>query len=163
MQFHTMFQDMSEVCQCLKFHQIHGSHWSADLTRRSRLFICVETNKSWRLELSSAFAVSRVNSGQFLSGLCISVQEHYWHLRWKCLLSSPSSCTKDFGGCCVLKTLARYMLWKVISAISLALAHLSWKFSRSFNLIDSWIIWASNLVNITTKGTVISTSAHWYL
>ena len=40
-----------------KFHLIQGSHWSADLTWRSRFFICVETKSSWRLASSIAFAV----------------------------------------------------------------------------------------------------------
>ena len=86
-------QDMPEDHQYLKFCLINNSHWSADWTQRSRLFICVETNSWWRVVSSIAFAVSRVNSGQFLSGSFISIRGHYLYLRWKCLLSSPSSCT----------------------------------------------------------------------
>ena len=86
-------QDMPEDHQYLKFCLINNSHWSADWTQRSRLFICVETNSWWRVVSSIAFAVSWVSSGQFLSGSFISIRGHYLYLRWKCLLSSPSSCT----------------------------------------------------------------------
>ena len=52
-------------------------HWSADLTQRSRLFICVETN-SWCMLLSSiASAVFWVNSAQFFSGKSMSMRQHY--------------------------------------------------------------------------------------
>ena len=123
-------QDIPEDCQHFQFYLTYGSHLSADTTQRSRLFICVETNSPWRLASSIAFAVSWVNSGQFLSGLCISVKEHYFDLKCKCLCSSPSSRTWARGGCWVLKTIARYILWKVTSAFSLALVHLSWKLSK---------------------------------
>ena len=58
-------------------------HWSADLTQRSRLFICVET-KSWRMLSSSiASAVCWVNSAQLLSGKSMSMKQHYNLLGWK--------------------------------------------------------------------------------
>jgi len=55
------------------------AHWSADLTQRSRLFFCVETN-SWCMLLSStASAVFWVNSAQFFSGKSMSMKQHYLH------------------------------------------------------------------------------------
>ena len=89
-QLPTMFHNMSKVCQCLKFHSTNSSHWSADLTQRSMLFICVETNSSWRLASSIAFAVSWVNSGQLFSGLCISAN-HYLFFFKNGMLLWPTS------------------------------------------------------------------------
>ncbi len=66
----------------------------------------------------------------------------------------PSKCTYVLGGYPVFMTLGRYTLWKVCSAFALALYHLSPSSSISFNSTYSLIIWASNLVNIATKGTV---------
>ena len=72
--FPLISHEISKVCpsQCFEFHSTNGSHWSPDLIQRLILFICVDTNKSWRLVLSIAFAVSWVNCGQLFSGLCIS-------------------------------------------------------------------------------------------
>ena len=77
-------------------------------------------------------------------------------LKCQCLLFSPSSFTWAFGGYSVFRTLGRYVSWKVILAISLALIHLSSEFFKLFNLTDSWIIWASNFVNMATNGTMIN-------
>ena len=54
----SIIQDVSEDLQCLNLHVINDSHSSAYLEQRSRLFICVETNRSRRRESSIAFAVS---------------------------------------------------------------------------------------------------------
>ena len=54
-------------------------HWSADLTQRSRLFICVETNSWCMLSSSIASAVCWVNSAQFFSGKSMSMTQHYSH------------------------------------------------------------------------------------
>ena len=102
--FHRMFQDMSELYQSLKLHLICGSHWSADLTQRSTLFICDETNSSWRLASSIAFAVSWINSGQFFSALCIPVK-HQFCSSINCRSLPPPNCTWTFGGCWVFMTL----------------------------------------------------------
>ncbi len=51
--------------------------WSAHLTQRSRLFICVDTNSSCKVVSSIASAVWWVNSGQSVSGKSISIGEHY--------------------------------------------------------------------------------------
>ena len=59
-------------CEC-------DPHWSADLTQRSRLFICVETNSCCMLSLSIACAVFWVNSAQFFSGKSMSMKQHHSH------------------------------------------------------------------------------------
>ena len=62
-----------------KWHCGCDPHWSADLTQRSRLFICVETNSWCMLWSSIASAVFWVNSAQFFSGKSMSVNQHYSH------------------------------------------------------------------------------------
>ena len=54
-------------------------YWSADLTHRSRLFICVEINSWCMLSSSIASAVFWVNSAQFFSGKSISMKQYYTH------------------------------------------------------------------------------------
>ena len=53
-------------------------YWSADLTQRSRLFICVETNSPCMMSSSIASAVCWVNSAQFFSARSMSMK-HYSH------------------------------------------------------------------------------------
>ena len=66
---------------CLKLVKVWNwilkwnSHWSADLTQRSRLFICVETNNSCKVESSITSAVFVVSSWQSCSGRCISTRK----------------------------------------------------------------------------------------
>ena len=60
-----------------KWHVECDAHWSADLTQRSRLFICVETNSWCMLSSSIASAVCWVNSAQFFSGKSMSMEQHY--------------------------------------------------------------------------------------
>jgi len=62
-----------------KWHFECDSHWNADLTQRSRLFICVETNSWCMLSSSIASAVCWVNSAQFFSGKSMSMKWHYSH------------------------------------------------------------------------------------
>ena len=62
-----------------KWHFKCEPHWSADLTQRSRLFICVETNNWCMLSSSIASAVCWVNSAQFISGKYMSMGQHYSH------------------------------------------------------------------------------------
>ncbi len=57
-----------------KWHFECDPHWSADLTERSRWFICVETNSSCILSLSIASAVCWANSAQFFSGKSMSMK-----------------------------------------------------------------------------------------
>ncbi len=60
-----------------KWHCECDPHWSADLTQRSRLFICVETNSWCMLSSSITSAVCWVNSAQFFSGKSMSMKWHY--------------------------------------------------------------------------------------
>ena len=62
-----------------KWHFECDPHLSADLTQRSRLFICVETNSWYMLSSSIALAVCRVSSAQFFSGKSMSMKQHYAH------------------------------------------------------------------------------------
>ncbi len=62
-----------------KWHFECELHWSADLTERSKLFICVETNSWCMLSLSIASAVCWINSAQFFSGKSMSMKQHYSH------------------------------------------------------------------------------------
>ena len=55
----------------------YDPHWSADLTQRSRLFICIETNSWCILSSSIASAVFWVNSAQFFCGKSMSMKQHY--------------------------------------------------------------------------------------
>jgi len=75
----VMFQNMSEQCQCSKWHFGCGPHRSADLIQRSRLFICVETNSWCMLSSFIASAVCWDNSAQFFSGKSMSMKQHYLH------------------------------------------------------------------------------------
>ena len=52
-------------------------HRSADLTQRSRLFICVETNNWCMLSSSIASAIFWVNSAQFFSSKSMSMKQHH--------------------------------------------------------------------------------------
>ncbi len=60
-----------------KWHFKCDNHCSADLTQRSRLFICVETNSWCMLSSSIASAVCWVNSAQFFSGKSMSMKQYY--------------------------------------------------------------------------------------
>ena len=55
----------------MRFYDIH---LRADLTQRLRLFICVETKSSYRLESSIASAVFSDSSEQSVSGVSRSVE-----------------------------------------------------------------------------------------
>ncbi len=72
-------QNMSEQCYTSKWHFEYDTHWSADLTQRSRLFICVETNSWCTLSSSIASAVCWVNSTQFFSGKSMSMKQLHSH------------------------------------------------------------------------------------
>ena len=70
-----LIQNVSEGCQSCIYHcKQCDSHWSALFTQRSRLFLCVEINSSWRMSLSIASAVVSVNSGQLFAGMSMSAQ-----------------------------------------------------------------------------------------
>ena len=76
----SMFQNMSDGTMSMLFNKWCfecDPHRSADLTQRSRLFICVETNSWCMLSLSIALAVCWVNSAQFFSGKSMSTKQHY--------------------------------------------------------------------------------------
>ncbi len=62
-----------------KWHFECDPHSSADLTQRSRLFLCVETNRWCMLSSSIASAVCWVNSAQFFSGKSMSMKQHYFN------------------------------------------------------------------------------------
>ena len=85
----TMVMTSSHV-RCLYFRtclsNVNLSTWilnttyrSADLTQRSRLFICVETNNWCMLSSSIASAVCWVNSAQLFSGKSMSMKQHDFH------------------------------------------------------------------------------------
>jgi len=57
-----------------KWHFECDPHSSADLTQRSRLFICVETNSWCMLSSSIASPVFWVNSAQFFPGKSVSMK-----------------------------------------------------------------------------------------
>ena len=75
--FRTCLNNVNVITKC---HFECEPHWSADLTQRSRLFICVETNNWCMLSSSIASAVCWVNSAQFFSGRSMSMKQHYSHL-----------------------------------------------------------------------------------
>ena len=91
-----------------KWHFECDPHWSADLTQRSRLFICVETNSWCMLPSSITPAVCWVNSAQFFSGKSMSMKQHYSHFSVRNPSPpSPSNRTHALGGYLVSKTLGR--------------------------------------------------------
>ena len=71
----SRFQNMSDNVNVSNQHFECDPHWSADLTQRSRLFICVETNNWCMLSSSIASAVCWVNSAQFFSGKSMSMKQ----------------------------------------------------------------------------------------
>ena len=83
-------------------------HWSADLTQRSRLFICVEINSWCMLSSSLASAVFWLSSAQFISGKSMSINQHYSHFsrrnpHYSCLQIAHM----PVGGYLASKTLGR--------------------------------------------------------
>jgi len=92
-----------------KWHFECDPHWSADLTERSRLFICVETNSWCMLSSFIASAVCWVNSAQFFSGKSMSTKQcwvNYSHFSGR-NLHLPSNRTYALGGYLASKTLGR--------------------------------------------------------
>ena len=90
-----------------KWHFECEPHWSADLTQRSRLFICVETNSWYMLSSSIASAVFWVNSAQLLSGKSMSMNNITVPSNQKRLSLSPSNRTYALGGYWTSRTLGR--------------------------------------------------------
>ena len=75
-------EDRSGIYQGLKLIMMHDAHWSINLTQRSRLFICVDTNSLLRLGSSIAAADLSVSSWQSVSGKSMSVMHDHFCFKW---------------------------------------------------------------------------------